>query len=177
MKLSLKNKVCVVTGSSKGIGKAITVALAKHGCKLFLPGRCEGRLQKVADEASTYTENVNIFRMDLRDQDSIWTFTKDLQTQTDHIDILINCAGTFAFGMLNKFEEESFGALFETNVKGIFLLTQSMLPLLFAVENKPCEPEKLLQPEDIAETIIHSLQLPLTAEITDLYIRPFIKTY
>ena len=72
----------------------------------------------------------------------------------------------------------------EVNEKGIRVLSvypgRTNTPLIekiFEQEDRAYEPEKLLQPEDVATTTIHCLKLPFTAEVTDIHIRPFIKSY
>ena len=72
----------------------------------------------------------------------------------------------------------------EVNTDGVRVLSvfpgrtaTSLQKRLFAEEGRPYRPEFLLQPEDLATMIVTALQLPRTAEVTDIYIRPMLKTY
>lgn len=72
----------------------------------------------------------------------------------------------------------------ELNSKGIRVLSvylgrtaSPMQEIIFRIENREYRPERLIQPEDVASTIVEALSLPLTAEVTDIHVRPFFKSY
>jgi NADP-dependent 3-hydroxy acid dehydrogenase YdfG len=239
---SLKNKVAVVTGASSGIGKSITLALAKQGVILGLLGRNLSSLETVAHIAKQSTNRVNCYRVDLTDDQDIADFQKSIAAEFNAINILVHSAGIISMGSLESVPVEDFDLQFQTNVRGPYLLTQILLPLLklgrgqvifinsravfinarpglgqytatkqalkaladsfrqevnaerirvisiypgrtsspmqqkvFKTEGNIYQPELLMQPADVAATIVEVLCLPITAEVTDIVIRPIVE--
>jgi NADP-dependent 3-hydroxy acid dehydrogenase YdfG len=236
---SLKNQVAVVTGASSGIGKSIALALAKQGVVLCLLGRHLNSLEAVAHIAEQSTSRVYCYRVDLTIGQEIVDFHRSISAKLDAVDILVHSAGVISMGPLESASVEDFDLQFQTNVRGPYLLTQILLPLLkvrqgqiifinsravfldarpglgqytatkqalkaladsfrqevntdgirvvsvypgrtsspmqqrvFKVEGKIYQPELLMQPDDVAAAIVDMLSLPITAEVTDITIRP-----
>lgn len=94
MDLGLEGRVAIVTGSSRGIGKAIAHGLAKEGAKVIICARNEDRLRKTAEEieSSTGTDILPI-RVDLRRKDDIKSLIKITIEKFSRIDILVNNTG------------------------------------------------------------------------------------
>lgn len=93
---NLKGSVVVITGGSKGIGRAIALRLAREGCALVLIARSEKLLQAVVDEIRERVPNalpVRIEVADLNDSDRCDTLIPDIEQACGRIDILINNAG------------------------------------------------------------------------------------
>ncbi len=125
MKNSLKGKTAIVTGASAGIGRAISLALAKEGCRVVLCARNEKRLKDIAEEIGNDTL---IIPTDIRKELDV----KDAVNKTiEHfggIDILVNNAGIIRYGDMEDFSTEDYRAVMETNVDGTFYATREALP-------------------------------------------------
>ncbi len=94
MDLGLNNKVAVVTGSSKGIGKAIATALAEEGCTIVICSRNINSLNSAADEIRKKTKSeVFVIEADLTKKDQISHLFQTVKNQFDTIDILVNNTG------------------------------------------------------------------------------------
>jgi len=131
MKVSLKDKVSVITGGGGGIGSATVHALAREGAKIALCGGTNvGKLNTAADNAQACGAEALCIPGDLTDMGFLESCIDKAAAHFGRIDILINNAGM----ALNKpFEDttpEDFDRLFAINVKAPFVLCQKALPYL-----------------------------------------------
>lgn len=118
------NKTIVITGASSGIGEALSHKLNTKGNTLLLLSRRSIDLNKYSHNA-----NVTHFRCDLTKLEDIQRTITKIKSTFSNIDLLISSAG---IGIYKKFEEstyEDWNMTFDLNVRGIFLLTQKLLPL------------------------------------------------
>ena len=95
---SLQNKVALVTGAGKGIGKAIAIALAKEGVHVGLMARTENDLQQVAAEINYFGVKSIIVTADISNINAVSWAVEKVEAALGPIDILINNAGTGTFG-------------------------------------------------------------------------------
>ena len=128
---SLEGKVAVITGASRGIGLAISEALAEAGCKLCVTARNNGPLQKAAQELKAYKTEILAKNCDVGDPASVADFFHAVKKQFKKIDILINNAGlAHPLADIEKLEWEIWQQVIHVNLSGLFLVTHSALPLL-----------------------------------------------
>lgn len=117
----LSGKVAVVTGASRGIGRAIALKLAEAGATVVINyngsvDKAEAVRREIVDiggTASTYQCNVSDFA-------ACEKFIQDVIAQYGHLDILVNNAGITRDGLLMKMSEEDFDKVVDTNLKGCF---------------------------------------------------------
>jgi len=237
----LAGKVALITGSGSGIGKAIALNLATRGVFLYLCGRNFSNLDNVAKVARRTSKSVRCYEVDLTVDDDISTLAKHIENGQGRLDILVHSAGVIKLGKLESANIEDLDLQYYVNVRGPYLLTQLLLPLLkknrgqvvfinstaglssqtgisqyaatkqalkaisdslrnevnvcgvrvlsvypgrtatpmqvrvHDMEGRTYQPNRLLQPEDVAAVVTHALELPRTAEITDIMIRPMMK--
>lgn len=92
--LPLQGKVAIVTGSSRGIGKAIAIALSNEGAKVLVTGTEEKGTRKAADEISKQTKSeIEYFAGDLSIEENVIAMVEKVIQRWDKIDILVNNAG------------------------------------------------------------------------------------
>ena len=122
----LKNKNCLVTGATAGIGKAIALELASNGCNLFLTGRNSKRLENLKKiiEKENVDLKIRISVADLSKRSEIQKVIKKVRNDFSNIDILVNSAGIFPVKLLKEKEIEDFDACFNVNIITPFLLSQ-----------------------------------------------------
>src|ERR1700732_4243418 len=135
MKLSLENRVVVITGPAKGMGAAVTHAFAAEGCKLVLIGRDTAAIEPVADEVKSRGGSAVVVACDLTDAkqcDAAAEAAK--QAFGGRIDILVNVAG--GSGPIGKTGVEptppEFDAIVPHNMHGCFHTMRSVLPTMMA---------------------------------------------
>jgi 3-oxoacyl-[acyl-carrier protein] reductase len=126
----LQNKVAVVTGGSKGIGKAIATALANDGCNIVITSRHQQDLNETAHELRELDAKVLTHKSDVRNLDDMKNLAASVQKEFGAADILVNNAGIGRFGEILNLNEEDFRATLETNLFGVFYCTKSFLPLM-----------------------------------------------
>jgi short-subunit dehydrogenase len=132
-----KRGLAVVTGGSRGIGHGIAKELAEMGYDLFLLAKDPSRLKKTADELSTkYKVKVDYFACDLSDTGSIDSFHKSLVSKKLIPDVLVSNAGVFLPGSTADTKMELFDEMIAVNLKGMFYITQKLMPLLAKGKDK-----------------------------------------
>ncbi|WP_018933377.1 SDR family oxidoreductase [Gracilibacillus lacisalsi] len=111
----LKDKVIVIVGASKGIGRETAVLLANHGVKLVLGARHIEDLQQ-----SFQSENVTVLPVDVRDENSVVQFVNKSIECFKRIDVLINSAGIGTFESILDSSTEAFDNMIAVNLRGTY---------------------------------------------------------
>ncbi len=129
--MKLQNKVAVVTGASRGIGRAIALRLAQEGASVVVHFK-ENELaaQDVVSEIEKSGGVARAFGADIGDVVEVRRFFATVQSEFKTIDILVNNAGWAEFKVLEEVNEEDFDAIFDLNVRGLFFATQEAARLL-----------------------------------------------
>ena len=125
---SLKDKVALVTGAGKGIGKAIATALANEGVHVGLIARTENDLQKLAVELTTMGVKSFIAPADISNIDEVNLAVGKIEAALGSIDILINNAGTGTFGKFLELSPEVWEQQVKVNLFGVYYTTRAVLP-------------------------------------------------
>ena len=89
------NKVCIVTGASRGLGRGIALVLAQEeGCTVYATARNEEALKALAEDAATGTKGgvVKVCKLDQRDDSAVQEFVKQVKSEENHVSLLVNSA-------------------------------------------------------------------------------------
>jgi len=133
--MKLKNKVAVVTGGARGIGKAVSLLFAKEGAKLSIISRTEPQLESVKKEIEFSGGEVFVFRGDISEGDTVKKFAAGTIKKFGSIDILINNAGILGpVGPLFENDTDEWIKAVEINLIGTFLMAREVLPRM--IKNK-----------------------------------------
>lgn len=117
----LEEKVAVVTGASRGIGRAVARRLASSGAFVVINyNGSKERALEVKQEIEAEGGKAVIYQCDVSDYGKCETFIQDVIREYGRIDILVNNAGVTADGLLMKMTEEAFDKVIATNLKGAF---------------------------------------------------------
>ena len=117
----LTGKVAVVTGASRGIGRAIALRLAQEGAAVVINyNGSKERAQEVKTESESAGGTAQIMQCDVADAASCDEMFQTIMKEFGRIDILVNNAGITRDGLLMKMAEEDFDAVIDTNLKGTF---------------------------------------------------------
>ncbi|HEU5399894.1 MAG TPA: SDR family NAD(P)-dependent oxidoreductase [Terriglobales bacterium] len=127
----LKGKVVLVTGGSRGLGKAIAEALTAGGCEVVITGRDERALAESSAAITRGGGTVFARHCDVRSPESVATLATAIRKQFGRIDILVNNAGiAHALANVDQLPVEAWREVIDTNLTGLFLVTRAALPLM-----------------------------------------------
>jgi NADP-dependent 3-hydroxy acid dehydrogenase YdfG len=243
MEFHLKDHVAVVSGATSDIGRSIWFRLVSAGARVCLLGRDIGSLERMVAEAPAGPAQTRCYAVDLTEEATLVAFGRRLGDEVGRADILIHSGGAYEMAPHADAHIADLDLLYRTNVRGPYLLTQTLLPLLrahrgqivflnstvglearagvgqyastqhalrgiadalraevnvdgirvlsvflgrtatsrqariFEREGRPYAPSLLMQPDDVAHMVIAALGLPRTAEVTELRMRPLVKSY
>lgn len=117
----LDGKVAVVTGASRGIGRAIAIKLAKEGATVIVNyNGSEARAQEVVKEIQGLGQTAEAIQCNVSDYESAGEFLSGVIKKYGKLDILVNNAGITRDNLMMKMSEEDFDAVIDTNLKGVF---------------------------------------------------------
>lgn len=128
----LDGKVAVVTGASRGIGKAIASVLAAAGAKVVIAARTCETLEQVAVELRESGAEVLAVPTDVTDPGAVEHLIQQALVAYQHVDILINNAGIGYFGPVVDFEPDAWDAVLNSNLKAVYLCAKYTLPSMLA---------------------------------------------
>ncbi|MFZ1491520.1 MAG: SDR family oxidoreductase [Ilumatobacteraceae bacterium] len=128
---AISDKVAVVTGGSRGIGRMIAHGLVVNGARVYITARKAEACDETARELSELGTCVSL-PADLSDAEGRESFVSRLAEREDGLDILVNNAGAAWGAPLGEFPEAGVDKVLDINVKAPFLLTQSLLAMLSA---------------------------------------------
>ena len=117
----LENKIALVTGAGRGIGRAIAIALAKEGAEVVI--NYNGSEERAKEVKQTIEENggkASIYKCNVSDFAASEAMMKDIVKEYGHLDILVNNAGITKDGLIMKMKEEDFDSVLNVNLKGTF---------------------------------------------------------
>ena len=233
--MDLKANVAIVTGASKGIGKAIAETLAKEGATVVLAARNAELLSKVQENISAIGGHAVAIPTDVTSENAVKNLMIETNKRFNRIDILINNAGVGVFSNVVDMNIDDYEAMMNINLKGVFLCSRGVLPTMMkqkrgeiiniaslagknsfvggsvysatkwgligfarslmlevrdhnirvvticpgSVNTNFSDTERdnpqIIQPEDVAETVLFALTMPNRVNVSEIDIRPTIK--
>jgi 3-oxoacyl-[acyl-carrier protein] reductase len=131
MELGLKGKIAIVTGASRGIGRAIAVELAREGCDIVAAARDSAALESLKDEiGATSGRRTMIKALDLREGDAAATVVASTMAEFDRLDIVVNNAGATKRGPFLSLSDADFLDGFALKFHAAVRLTRAAWPHL-----------------------------------------------
>jgi NAD(P)-dependent dehydrogenase (short-subunit alcohol dehydrogenase family) len=128
MQIDLSGKVAVVTGASRGIGRATSLAFAGAGAKVALLGRDRARLEESLELVRNAGGEAATFVCDVRDEAQVKQSAADVVKRFGAVHILVNNAGTAIRKNVIDFSLEEWRSLTDTNITGVFLMCKHFVP-------------------------------------------------
>ena len=117
MKISLENRVALVTGSTRGIGRAIADTLGECGARVAVVGRDEARARDVAQELGRGAAG---FACDVSDTAAVARLVADVEGEFGTLDILVNNAGITRDNIVMRIKDDDWNAVMDANLRGAF---------------------------------------------------------
>lgn len=122
----LKNKVALVTGSARGIGRAIALAFAREGSDVVINDLDIDKGEKVVREVKKIGRKSFFVKADISKKKEVQKLVNRILDEFSRIDILVNNAGILKHSLMLEMEEKDWDEIFEVNVKGTFLCSQAV---------------------------------------------------
>ncbi len=125
---NLQGKYALVTGGTRGLGKATAIALAKEGVNVAISGRNEALLQATTKELESLGVKAVYAVFDVAKKEEVKKGIAHIFAHFPQIDILINNAGIASFGTFLEMDENVWESIIQTNVLGMYYVTKEILP-------------------------------------------------
>ncbi|TMW73430.1 SDR family oxidoreductase [Alteribacter natronophilus] len=123
----MKNKVVIVTGGARGIGKAVSKMLAEEeGTKVLAVAKHEKSLESLKEEAS----GIFGYTCDVTDSEQVKNLIHRVMEDFGRVDVLVNNAGIGVWETVEEMSEENWDLQLNTNLKGVFLLSKHVFPVM-----------------------------------------------
>lgn len=129
---NLKNKKAIITGGSRGLGKATALAFAKEGIDVAITGRNEEALKSTIAEIEALGGKAIYSVFDVGQYEAVKSSIKAIIDELGTVDILVNNAGIAAVGAFNDMEVSLWSEIIQTNVMGMYYVTKEVLPHLLS---------------------------------------------
>lgn len=133
----IENKVALITGGSRGIGKAIAEKFAKNGYNLVINYVSDSTKIDELSEFFKQGNNIEVLfvKTDVTDYNSCENMVKQAIEKFGRIDVLVNNAGITKDGLLMRMKEEDFDKVINVNLKGTFNVTKNVIPYMMKQKN------------------------------------------
>ncbi|MFC2027406.1 SDR family NAD(P)-dependent oxidoreductase [Chloroflexota bacterium] len=125
-RFSLNGKVAIVTGSGRGIGKAIALAFAEAGADITCTARTQNQIEITAEGVRTLGRKALAVPCDVGDSNQVTSMVEKTVAEFGHIDILVNNAGGGSFGGIRTMPRSTFEADIQQNLTSIFMCSQAV---------------------------------------------------
>ena len=128
--MSLKDKVVIITGSGRGIGRAAALTLAKEGMKIVINSRTEEEIQETVRKIEGLGVNAVGIKADVVNSAQVISLVQGTLEKFGGIDVLVNNAGVAVVKNLIDMNEDEWDATMDINLKGVFLCSKAVLPIM-----------------------------------------------
>ena len=128
--MKLKNKVALITGGSKGIGRSIAIAFAEEGADVILAARSQALLEEVAEEVRQKGQRALPVVCDVSSSRAVQNLVDESRGSYDRIDILVNNAGVSKRSKFLEYDDETWAEVIRVNLFSVYLCTKAFLTLM-----------------------------------------------
>lgn len=126
-----KNKRVIVTGATRGIGKAITNAFLSEGATVIgIYAGNDDAARNLIQEASTNSSDLSLHKCDVSNREDVNRFFEKIESKYETIDVLVNNAGIRRDSIVALMKPEQWERVLDVNLKGTFLMSKSVIPLM-----------------------------------------------
>jgi 3-oxoacyl-[acyl-carrier protein] reductase len=129
--MELKDKVALITGGARGIGKAVALAYAREGARLAICARTESEINETVQEIQKLKADAQGWPCDVSIEESVKDFVGAIIKEFGRIDVLVNNAGVMTRPVpITELEVKKWDYTIAVNLRGPFLITKSVLPVM-----------------------------------------------
>jgi len=126
----IEDKVCIVSGSGRGIGRTIALKFAKEGGRVVIWDVDINSAEKTSADCKNFGVDSMCQKVNVTDREEIQKSVAEIKEKFGQIDILVNNAGITRDALLNQMEEKMWDAVIDVNLKGTFNCTQFVVPVM-----------------------------------------------
>jgi len=127
IQVQLADQVAIVTGASRGIGKAIAIALGAAGAKVACLARDTAKLAETGDAIKAAGGTAEAYACDVTNGESVQKVVDEIAEKHGRLDILVNNAGITRDTLLPRMSDEQWDDVIETNLRGVFLFSRAAI--------------------------------------------------
>lgn len=124
--MKLENRIAIITGGGRGIGRATALSFANEGADIILAARSETEIHNVAKEIKNLGRNALPIVTDVQVKSDVESMVNQALTTFDKVDFLVNNAGVAIHNPIPNIREEDWDLTMAVNLKGVFLCTQAV---------------------------------------------------
>lgn len=131
MNFNFENKVVVVTGGTRGIGKGVTTNFLEHGAKVIATYTSNDEAaNSFKDSLGELAKNIDLRKFDVSKEDQVAEFYTYLESEYERVDVLVNNSGIRRDNVLALMPSEDWNSVMDVNLTGTFLMTKMAIPLM-----------------------------------------------
>ena len=129
--MHLSDKVALVTGASRGIGRAVAIKLAQNGADVVVNySGSEAAAQETVDAIVALGRKAIKIKANVANAEEVAAMVEETHKEFGHIDILVNNAGITRDGLLMRMKDEDWDAVMDINLKGVYLVTKAVSKIM-----------------------------------------------
>lgn len=133
--MSIHDKIAIITGASRGVGRASALRFAGAGARIFLFSRTRTALEALADEITATGGTAHIVVGDVAREEDVQRLFRQVEEMYGRVDILVNCAGVVAVRPFVEMDAHTWDSILNTNLRGTFLCCREAFRLMAAQRN------------------------------------------
>ena len=128
--MKLKDKVALITGAGRGIGRSIALAFAEEGADVVLAARSRDQLEQVAGEVKSKGRHALVVTCDVSSSEDVKKLKQEVQKTFNHLDILVNNAGISRRSKFLEYDDETWLEVIRVNLFGVYLCSKAFLAMM-----------------------------------------------
>jgi 3-oxoacyl-[acyl-carrier protein] reductase len=131
VKIDLTEKIALVTGASRGIGRACVLSLAQAGADIIINfNRSEADAESLAEQITTIGRRALVIKADVSQPEAVEQMFLKIRKEMGFLDILVNNAGIIRDNLVGGLSDQDWDRVLDTSLKGAFLCTRGAIPLM-----------------------------------------------
>lgn len=128
--MNLRDKVAIVTGGGRGIGRATALTFAKEGAHIAVVARTESEIESVAREVGNLGQRAIAIKTDVADEDQVEAMVQRVMDEFGRIDVLVNSAGVAKHAHIHEIQTDVWDLTMNVNLRGIMLCTRAVFKVM-----------------------------------------------